>query len=463
MASAYLTRTTTNETATGRQKYTFSFWMKMANNNHTVFGASNDGTYNNNYNIFDINSVGRIDFSGYETGTTFRIRTTRNLRDYSGWYHIVVSVDTTQATASNRIKIYINGTQETDLDSSVYPSQNHQGRFFASSKVMTVGGRSGAYFNGSLAHFYAIEGVAYDADTFGETDSTTGIWKPKLNPSVTYANNSFFLKFENTSDFGEDSSGNNNDLTVNGTVTQTIDTPSNVFAVFNKGSWYDGTTGNGNTQIQTNQTNYRYIPTTFGVSKGKYYWEVKLQTLNSYSLNGITDQPSYPNTTNWILGSGAYDYSIYNGDGTVSGGNGHLYNNAGAGPGNTPGQFMGALSQGDILTFALDLDSSTKKLYIGANGQWANGSNATDQTFANATGKTIADPSSTNTGFYFPACGDYSGNNNSILQYNFGNGYFGTTAVSSAGTNAGVGTFEYDVPSGFKALCTKNINAEEYS
>jgi hypothetical protein len=441
MASAYLTRTTTNETATGRQKYTFSFWMKMAEDNYTVFGASNDGTYNNNYNIFDINSVGRIDFSGYETGTTFRIRTTRNLRDYSGWYHIVVSVDTTQATASNRIKIYINGTQETDLDSSVYPSQNHQGRFFASSKVMTVGGRSGAYFNGSLAHFYAIEGVAYDADTFGETDSTTGIWKPKLNPSVTYANNSFFLKFENTSDFGEDSSGNNNDLTVNGTVTQTIDTPSNVFATLNAlyNSGGTATYANGNTNLAESDNQWKTTFSTLGASSGKYYAEFKsngnwtMIGVADYNVtkSGIADR-NFASTT-FISEQG---YGYYNG-------NGDLYYR---GSSTTYGATYG---NGDIVQVALDCDNN--RVFFGKNGTWQNS----------------ADPTTPSTGFAMTATNATYvfavavQNNN--LDCNFGNGYFGTTAVSSAGTNAGIGTFEYDVPSGYKALCTKNINAEEYS
>jgi hypothetical protein len=94
-------------------------------------------------------------------------------------------------------------------------------------------GTANEYFDGSMTHVHFIDGTAYDASTFGETDATTGIWKPKTTPVVTYGTNGFFLKFENSASFGTDSSGNANNFTVNGTMTQTIDTPSNVFATFN--------------------------------------------------------------------------------------------------------------------------------------------------------------------------------------------------------------------------------------
>jgi hypothetical protein len=97
-------------------------------------------------------------------------------------------------------------------------------------QVGLYGSNSSYYFNGSMSHFHFIDGTAYDASTFGETDATTGIWKPKTAPSVTYGTNGFFLKFENSGSMGLDSSGNGNNFTVNGTLTQTVDTPSNVFA-----------------------------------------------------------------------------------------------------------------------------------------------------------------------------------------------------------------------------------------
>ena len=320
------------------------------------------------------------------------------------------------------------------------------------------------YFNGLISHFHYCSNASYAASDFGETDSVTGEWKIKTNPSVNYGSEGFFLKMENSANMDLDSSSNNKTLTTTGTVTATIDNPSNIFATMNPLGTYDGTLANGNTQVQTNQTNYRYIASSLGVNKGKYYWEVKLETLANYMICGITDQPSWTQASAdsvVMLGNGTYDCAIYTGDQSAGGGNGHLYHSStsNASNTNTPGAHMSALGNGNILTFALDLDSPTKKLYIGENGNWANGSGSTNQSFASASGISIVVPQNTNTGHYFPACGDYSGTNG-VWQYNFGNGYFGTTAVSSAGTNAsGNGIFEYDVPAGYTALCTKGINS----
>ena len=133
-----------------------------------------------------------------------------------------------------RIKIYINGEQITSFSSSTNPTQNTDyGWNQASNHFIGSTGQPGGYYNGSMSHFHFIDGTAYEASDFGETDSTTGIWKPKTAPSVTYGTNGFFLKFENSGAFGTDSSGNSNTFTVNGTMTQTIDTPSNVFANWN--------------------------------------------------------------------------------------------------------------------------------------------------------------------------------------------------------------------------------------
>jgi hypothetical protein len=254
---------------------------------------------------------------------------------------------------------------------------------------------------------------------------------------------------------GLDSSGQTNNFTSGGNLKQALDTPSNNHATMATPTWYDGTISTGGNSVSTNQTSYRYQTASIGVNKGRWYWEAKLTTLADYALMGITDSPTPSNTgTTWILGSGAYDYSVvYN----TAGGNGHEYNNAGTNPTNTPGAWMGAFSQGNIVTFALDLDSATKKFYIGVGGSWANGSGSTNQTFGNASGFSITIPENTDGGFYFPACGDYGGGT-SVFDFNFGNGFFGTTAISSAGSNGNGSLFEYDVPSGYYALNTKNLN-----
>ena len=403
-------------------------------------------------------------------GADGTFNSTRLFRDTNAWYHIVFSLDGANATANLRRRLWVNGVQ-IDEGKSAISTFSAAVMGWHSTQDLWIGANprqqqsSGhAYFNGLISHFHYCSNNSYAASDFGETDSVTGEWKIKTNPSVNYGSEGFFLKMENSANMDLDSSSNNKTLTTTGTVTATIDNPSNIFATMNPLGTYDGTLANGNTQVQTNQTNYRYIASSLGVNKGKYYWEVKLETLANYMICGITDQPSWTQASAdsvVMLGNGTYDCAIYTGDQSAGGGNGHLYHSStsNASNTNTPGAHMSALGNGNILTFALDLDSPTKKLYIGENGNWANGSGSTNQSFASASGISIVVPQNTNTGHYFPACGDYSGTNG-VWQYNFGNGYFGTTAVSSAGTNAsGNGIFEYDVPAGYTALCTKGINS----
>ena len=461
MASTIVSRTQSGaESAAGRRTWTFSCWFKRSKlGNFELFGSDSDGARNNNFFIIDFRSTDEIDMAEYISGYQLRFITNRKFRDTSAWYHLVVAFDTTQSTASDRVKIYVNGVQETSFSTATYPSQDYQTKMFAQNKIHAFG-RSGYQIDGILSHCHATEGTAYAPTAFGETDSTTGEWKIKTDVSVSYGTNGFFLFKDDNAVTNQAGNSSGNFAVTAGTLTKTEDCPDNVFATMATPTWYDGTIANGGNTVTTNQSNYRYQAASLGVSSGKWYWEVKLSTAASWGLIGITDEPSYQTGSTNILGSETYDYAIYYGsDGSTGSGGGHLFNNAGANPGNTPGGFMGAISQGDIFTFALDLDSATKKLYIGTNGSWSNGSNATDQTFANSTGKTITAPSSTNTGFYFPAVGDYAGSSTSVFQFNFGNGYFGTTVVASAGTNAsGIGIFEFDVPTGYTALSTKGLN-----
>ena len=231
MASTYLSKT---PTAGDLNTWTWSGWVKRGKLGSAsgLFGARN-GSQPEVYQFSASDTLQVYNYNG--SSFPFNLQTNRVFRDTNSWYHIVISVDTTQTTSTDRIKIYVNGEQETSLQTTTYPSQNFN-TFFNSAVVNYVGTSSTAdanYFDGSLTHVHFIDGTAYDADTFGETDSTTGEWKPKTAPSVTYGTNGFFLKFENASSFGEDSSGNDNDFTTNGTGTQLVDTPTNVFATMN--------------------------------------------------------------------------------------------------------------------------------------------------------------------------------------------------------------------------------------
>ena len=447
MASTYLTRASYG-TPTSTKIFTWSCWVKKAKiGSGRIFDFySAPFSYGNGLFFTGSDQLG---LGSGDTGNG-RIITNRLFRDTFAWYHIVAVQDTTNATASDRLKLYVNGERETSFSASVDAVLNAEYQAFRSD----VGGigtyydksTSSEFFDGSMAHIHFIDGTVYDASAFGETDATTGIWKPKTAPSVTYGNNGFFLKLENSGSMGTDSSGNGNNFTVNGNLTQNIDTPSNVFATLNplqtgSASVSNAPLTNGNNTFTSNEGAgvYPYYFSTLGVSSGKYYAEFKFVNAVSGTAgigNGVADGYS---------GNNAYDYSYYY--------DGRLYNN---GSGESTG--YSAISNNDVLGCALDLDNN--KIYFHINGTYQ----ASGDPSAGTGGKSITASASNGTGFYQFEVGDSGSTSPTTIQANFGNGYFGTTAVSSAqNPDDGIGIFEYDVPAGYRALCTKSINAEEYS
>jgi hypothetical protein len=316
-------------------------------------------------------------------------------------------------------------------------SQNYDTVVNSSSYTQRVGDRGGGNFDGCMAHVHLIDGTAYDASDFGQTDATTGIWKPKTSPSVTYGTNGFFLKFENLADMDLDSSPNNLTFSTSGNLTQTVDTPSNVFAVMNVLNPQSSglTIANGNLSITSNASSaWRSIPITLGVSSGKWYWETKVTNFSVGLHIGMMDYEQVPQTNTY-----AYQFS-----------RAYMYKDDGDKANNGVNTAYGdSFTAGDIIGVAMDLDNN--KIYWSKNGTWQNGGDPT----SGATG----------TGSAFDIASEYtytpiSSTNSSsdLLAYNFGNGYFGTTAVSSAGSNGNGAIFEYDVPTDYYALNTKNIN-----
>jgi hypothetical protein len=431
MASTYLSRTTSSLGSATTS--TLSVWVKrngLSAEQKILFW----GTGSTNFN-FEFKSDDKLVTNSYNGGSQDMLyKTTRVFRDTSAWYHLVLKIDTTQATGSDRIKLYVNGVQETVFDTSTIPAQNEtlEINYFNNSQPYIGQNGSGShFFDGSMSHFHWIDGTAYDASAFGETDATTGIWKPKTAPSVTYGTNGFFLKFENSGAFGTDSSGNANNFTVNGTMTQLIDTPSNVFATMNPLSAYGSVTlANGNTQVNV-ADNTDNATSTFMVSSGKYYWEGKY-TVGAFGLAMVGIRPE---------GMNYNQINLFNLTGTYQG----YYYYADSGnqrPANTA--YGDTYDVGDIIGFALDLDSATQTITFYKNGV--------------SQGAITIATSGLTWGFSF------TGGDSDTFQMNFGNGYFGTTAVASAqNPDDGIGIFEYSVPTGYRALCTKSINAEEYS
>ena len=234
MASAYLRKA--HEGAGNRKTFTISAWVKRAviGGDHTIFSQGIPG--GGYYSKLRIRTDNVLQYEDIPNAGNVNLKTNRLFRDSNAWYHIVVRVDTTQSTAADRVRIYVNGTQETSFSTATYPAQNNNQQANENSSMsVTVGGRTAtndAYWDGQMAHVHYSDGQSYAPTTFGETDSTTGIWKPKTAPSVTYGTNGFFLKFDNSANMGLDSAGSNN-LTTSGTIIQTKDTPSTVYTTLN--------------------------------------------------------------------------------------------------------------------------------------------------------------------------------------------------------------------------------------
>jgi len=436
MANTYLTRTPSSET--NRKTFTWSGWVKRSSLGQNYFFSQGGATGNNFAILF--NGSDQFYFWDYHGSWDFEFKTNAKYRDTNGWYHFVVAIDTTQATQSDRVKAYINGEQITSWATANYPNQNDDTRVNDAVEVRL--GRYVAsetsYFNGLISHVHFIDGTAYDASAFGETDSTTGEWKIKTSPSVTYGTNGFFILKDGNS--VTDQSGNSNNFTVGGgTLTKTEDNPSIVFATMNPlDNIAASTFSEGSNTVTTATSNAACNTSTLGVNSGKYYWEVKMtageSNSESYMIGLVNASPT----------SAGYGGSIeVCGDGFALRGNGGIWNNSSTATG------WNTFAVNDIINIAVDFDNG--KAYFGTNGTWGNSSNPSTGT--NGYSFTVGSE------FWRMAVNCRETSKDGVFKCNFGNGYFGTTAVSSAGTNAsGNGIFEYDTPTGYTALSTKGLN-----
>jgi hypothetical protein len=431
MASTYLTRTFGS--AGNRQSWTWSGWIKKSKVYNS--SASSDRevwfggyTASNNTDWLEFGTQGDILFA---TSSGTSTTSTQVLRDVNGWYHALVNYN------GSNLKFYINNELFKDsTDFSGNRGINVAGKH-------TIGAiatdQSIRRFNGVMSHVNFIDGTVYTPSAFGETDATTGEWKIKTSPSVTYGTNGFFILKDGNS--VTDQSGNSNDFTVaGGTLTNTEDSPSNVFATMNPlmiNPSATNTFANGNNTITINAVD-ACVGATLGADSGKFYWEQKWTQQGANDRWGVVpdDAPMTQNPRVTGIGWDTATSQFYLLNSSVS------------------GSWGGSIGTSDIIQIALDLDNSA--LYLGVNGTYRNSGNPTSG--SSRTGAVNFSSSSLVGKFLLPAFG--KGNQDtSTMQYNFGNGYFGTTAVSSAGTNAsGIGIFEYDVPTGYTALSTKGLN-----
>jgi len=461
-------RKTFSGSPTSTTKCTISFWTKLADPSNTdakaIFSAIKSGVNEDVIKFMGVNNgilnSLEINFNNTNGGTMMVSSGNSTLikfRDPAAWYHFVIAIDSSQGTASNRVKVYVNGTQFDvearveggSITDDVVLTQNYDLGFLTASahsigeNVESAGNEP---YDGYLADFYFVDGQQYAPTVFGETDSN-GVWIPKeAKGDISFGNYGFFLEFQGTgtsadaSGKGADTSGNDNHFDdANATAEDiTTDTPTNNFCTLNPldNYWANATFSEGNCKMVAPGSGYGYPKSTIGVSSGKWYFEAKASDLSGNLFVGIASTTG--TGTEQELGYSANDY-------------GYKFASGGAGSIRTAGSenaYGNAISTSDILGVAFDLDNN--KLYFSKNGTYQNSGDPA----AGSNGFSITAASSTVSGFYSPSASEINSSNSSAVELNFGNPSF---SISSGNNDGKYGNFEYAPPSGFYALCTKRL------
>jgi len=425
-SSSYLHKTPTN--AGNRLKYTFSTWVKKSKitGEQIIFTAYASNT---NHTYLRFKTTGEIRYRDVASDSTNgQLVTSAKFRDPSAWLNVVLVVDEENGTSGNRLILYVNGLRVTQFSTETMPTA---ATTWNSANVkmeigVTDGGDGDDWFDGYMAETVFIDGSALAPTDFGEFDEDSGIWKPIKVSGLTFGTNGFYLDFKEASNLGNDANGGT-DLTEVGlaAVDQSTDTCTNNFATLNPLAKLTGavTLTEGNLKAAGNNSANHNWQTTFVVSSGKWYWELK-------------DLTSSPDGSLLF-----YDQSIISGShpgyGFVLNTRKKIINNS------TTGSAIGSSAQNDIWSMALDLDNG--KMFIARNGTYlesgdpANGTNPFIQTSDG-----------------LPSEGVFGGHvYNGSMELNFGSPSF---SISSGNTDGdGYGNFEYAVPSGYFALNTKNL------
>ena len=483
-------------TGTNRKKFTVSFWVKRTELSALQVLAIAEASGNDiSFLNFEADDVLRFRDTGGASDQCI-LETNRKFRDTSAWYHIVLRVDTTDGTADDRNRIYVNGVQETSFSARTNFTQNDDSFWGAGSSNLTWGNALGEanYYSGYTAEAVYVDGLSLAPTSFGEFDEDSGIWKPIDVSGLTFGNNGYYLDFEDSSNMGNDASGGTDFTETNiAAADQSTDTPTNSFCTLNTLSYnHPITLTEGNTKYVKSDSTYGMISGTHYVGAGKWYWEVKATDFGTYSACnfGILDaakttvaadeygyeDPSLAATNPEILAmSGAPNNWVMNSNATIT--------NNGA-----MSSVDYTFNEGDILAIALDMDNGAfwfgNSRYSGvANGSFwvapggtstsgsvattdpANGNYAlvgdgggTNNGTPNFNGGTITGGSLLTAGFTLvtPLIGAYHDGVSVTLEANFG-GYNSYAEDGGYADANGHGNFAYAVPSGFYAICTKNI------
>ena len=449
----------TYSSAGNRKTFTISVWVKkcdtpgtVGDDGYSIFTTGGGGSGAQNGNLHFQNNDSLYFTSQPQPSANAQFITTRKFRDPSAWYHIVVAVDTTQATQSNRVKIYINGVQETSFSTETYPSQNADLQFNQAERHRLGSNSLGsnlnstyANFNGYLADFNFIDGLALAPSSFAETNATTGQWNPIDTSGLTFGSNGFRLEFKDNSGttattLGKDTSGNSNNFTPNnfGTGDSVKDSPTNNFCTQSYINSTQTTLNEGALKIELSNSNARTSMGTIGVKSGKWYYEVYYNSSTNNALcvgfanaeytptnrsGNVTDAQAQTDNIGYYAAADGFIYYAAGTRATLSGGQGY--------------------AAGDIVGVAADFDNN--QVYFYKNGSAISSANPYSYTFVDKV--------------YLPTISNLTSGGNQTGTVNYGQDSTFAGATSSGGNTdgSGIGDFKYAVPSGFKAICSKNM------
>jgi len=431
-------------TATNRKIFTISVWTKrsilgdpnIGATGKTMFSGGIANSAQTSLEFTNTNVFSFMDIASPYSAYNFIVRSSETnlaLRDLSAWYHLVVAYDSTQATASNRLKLYLNGSQVTSFSATDYPTLNYE-PYMNNNIVHRIGNTmdntfNDRYYDGYLSEFNFIDGQALTPSSFGQTDPSTpssGIWIPKAYTG-SYGNNGFYQKYSNSAALGTDSSGNGNNFTVNNltSVDQSTDTCTNNFATLNPLDINGMTFTEGNLLGASVGATWKSSRGTIGMSQGKWYWEMKATTATT-AFDGQIGVGLFSlaiaSFGEWTTANPSVIYSAGDGSKWVNGVN---------------SAYGATWTTGDIIGVAFDADNLTVTFYKNGASQGL----ITPGFSANTYAPEVA--------FYGRDGGTTSGS------FNFGSPAF--TIASGNADAEGFGNFEYAVPSGYFALCTKNL------
>ena len=448
--SAYMHKTP-GGAGTSADLFTFSMWIKRgqisSSDRIVLFDAREDAE---NFDRISFTSDDTLEWKGIRSDSqTHNLTTSQVFRDPSAWMHLHFIWDSADGTANNRMRIYVNGTQVTAFGTRANPTSGLDAIIGAAQKH-SVGSTaaSGTYYDGYMAEVVYLDGQELTPDgNTGEFDSDSGIWKPIDVSGLTFGTNGFYLDFEASGNLGNDANGGTDLTEVNLAATdQTTDTCTNNFCTMNAlDNFYAASTlSEGNLKVLTISGNAAYNPATFGLTKGKWYWEVKLVTCSA----GDNSEATIIGISNQSPVNAGYTGSIVVNDGLGIRGDGNAWGSDGSAGGGASTSGWDAIAVGNTAMIAVDFDNG--KLYHGINGTWGNSGDPT----SGSTG-TGAYAFTVGTDAWFPGVNQRETSQTATFELNFGSPPY---AISSGNTDGdGYGNFEYAVPSGYYSLNTKNL------